>query len=100
MTWTCFGFLSILGALIPLLEPRVPLVGYDKLMDGETVKVMALEDSASILSRITFSFMDYIVYRAYRAKDVVLADLPEVPSKQRAIYLARRAFRVRTMLWF
>ena len=54
----------------------------------------AIEDSASILSRITFGFMDYVIYYAYFAKDVMLADLPEVPSKQQAMYLARRAFKV------
>ena len=94
ITWTRLGLLSILGVFIPLVEPRTPVIEHDELIDAEMARVTAIEDSASILSRITFGFMDYVIYYAYLTKDVMLADLPEVPSKQRAMYLARRAFKV------
>ena len=76
--------LTVLGVVVPVIEPRLVM----------TSGVPAPEDAASILSRMTFSFVDYIVFHAYYAKDVVLNDMPEVPSVQRAKYLTARAFKV------
>ena len=76
--------LTVLGVVVPVIEPRLVM----------TNGVPAPEDAASILSRMTFSFVDYIVFHAYYAKDVVLNDMPEVPSVQRAKYLTTRAFKV------
>ena len=38
--------------------------------------------------------MDRIIFEAYYTKNVATDDMPEVPSVQRAAYLARRAFKV------
>ena len=84
VTWVRLSLLTTSGVVVPLIEPRVVI----------TSDVPAPEDSACLLSRITFSFVNHIVFHAYWAKDVVLGDMPEVPTVQRATHLTERAFKV------
>lgn len=54
------------------------------------------EQTCSLLSRLTFAFLDSIVVKAYRAPRLFYEDLPPLSDYDYAEYLRKRSFRVRT----
>lgn len=48
----------------------------------------------SILSRITYSYLDHVVFHAYRTKDVAIDDMPPLPEEERIEILAQRVIKV------
>ena len=48
----------------------------------------------SLLSRITYSYLDYLVIRANKVRDVTVDDLPPLPKEEEVVNLAPRLFKV------
>lgn len=77
------ALLTFSAVIIPLVTPR----------PFRTLTLNAKpseEDTASLLSFYTFSFLDKIVFRANRVGNVTLQDMPEVPVRDRIEALSER----------
>lgn len=49
---------------------------------------------ASLLSRVTYSFMDKIVFYAWRVPDIGINDMPHLPQRQSVETLCHRGMKV------
>lgn len=83
-TWARIAFLSLSAIIIPLVMPRP----FRPLTPGAEPSV---EETASLFSRYTYSYLDAIVLYAYRAPDVTVKDMPEVPARGKIGALGQRA---------
>ncbi|KAH8108752.1 P-loop containing nucleoside triphosphate hydrolase protein [Phellopilus nigrolimitatus] len=83
-TWVRLSLLTFAGVIIPLIMPRPfrPMMPEDE---------PSQEDTVSLLSRYTYSFLDKIVFYAYRVPDVTVSDMPHVPARERIEALGKRA---------
>lgn len=86
-TWARIALLTLGGAIIPLIMPRP----FRALTTGAQP---SLEHTSSLLSRYTYSFLDRIVFYAYRVPDVTVADMPEVPEEHKIKVLSERALAI------
>ncbi|KAH8108771.1 hypothetical protein DFH11DRAFT_1057276 [Phellopilus nigrolimitatus] len=84
ITWVQLSLLTFAGIIVPLIMPRP----FRPLMPGDEP---SQEDTVSLLSRYTYSFLDKIVFYAYRVPDVTIADMPHVPARERIEALGQRA---------
>lgn len=60
----------------------------------------AASQTASYLSWAFYDFLDSIVYKAFKNKNLEFSDLPVLADDDKAKYLAETAFPVRTLLIF
>ncbi|GAW02588.1 P-loop containing nucleoside triphosphate hydrolase protein [Lentinula edodes] len=74
--------------LVPLCVPRkyVPV-------DPKHPKTPNPEQTCSILSRLTFAFMDSVILKAYYSPSLPYEDLPSLADYDHAEYLKKRSFR-------
>ncbi|KAJ3850966.1 hypothetical protein EV368DRAFT_74841 [Lentinula lateritia] len=87
-TWVKIGLLFLAGVLVPLCVPRkyVPV-------DPKHPKTPNPEQTCSILSRLTFAFMDSVIFKAYHSPSLPYEDLPSLADYDHAEYLKKRSFR-------
>ncbi|KAJ3929467.1 MAG: hypothetical protein NXY57DRAFT_1016596 [Lentinula lateritia] len=87
-TWVKIGLLFLAGVLVPLCVPRkyVPV-------DPKHPKTPNPEQTCSILSRLTFAFMDSVIFKAYYSPSLPYEDLPSLADYDHAEYLKKRSFR-------
>ncbi|KAJ3907880.1 hypothetical protein F5879DRAFT_939640 [Lentinula edodes] len=87
-TWVKVGLLFLAGVLVPLCVPRkyVPV-------DPKHPKTPNPEQTCSILSRLTFAFMDSVILKAYYSPSLPYEDLPSLADYDHAEYLKKRSFR-------
>ncbi|TDL17911.1 P-loop containing nucleoside triphosphate hydrolase protein [Rickenella mellea] len=81
LVWVRIGLLSLSGAFIPLISPRPFRPQYPDDVPNP-------EYTCSLLSSLTYSFLDSVVFYAYRVPDITIKDLPPLPRKESAKYIA------------
>ncbi|KAE9393212.1 P-loop containing nucleoside triphosphate hydrolase protein [Gymnopus androsaceus JB14] len=88
LLWVKVSVIAFAGVFIPLISPRkyIPV-------DVEHPKVPSSEQTCSLLSRLTFAFMDSIIMKAYRSQRLWYEDLPPLCDYDYAEYLKQRSFR-------
>ncbi|KAI5122638.1 hypothetical protein M0805_008723 [Coniferiporia weirii] len=84
VTWTRLALLTLGGLVIPLVMPR-PFRALTP--DAQP----CLEDTSSLLSRYTYSFLDDIVFHAFRVPDITVADMPHMPERETIGMLGQKA---------
>ena len=102
--------LTVSAVIIPLFIPR-PFRSSTKIVSpilplgnrGQRTDVWnndycqpGVEDTASLISLYTFSFIQNILFFAYRAKQVSIEDLPQISDKRTAVSLDRRVSKVKS----
>ncbi|TDL15052.1 P-loop containing nucleoside triphosphate hydrolase protein [Rickenella mellea] len=85
LTWTRIGLLSLSGAIIPLISPRPFRPQYPEDVPNP-------EDTCSLLSSLTYSFLDPVIFYAYHVPDLTIKDLPPLPRTERSKYIADKNF--------
>lgn len=83
-TWVRVSLLTLGGLLIPLTMPRPfrPTTPDDEPSARET---------CCLLSRYLYSYVDQVVFHAYRAPDITVKDMPRLPGSARIEMLGKRA---------
>ncbi|KAI5122641.1 hypothetical protein M0805_008725 [Coniferiporia weirii] len=84
-TWARLVLLALGGLVVPLIMPRP----FRALTPGAQP---SLEDTASLLSRYTYSFLDDIVFYAFRVPDITIKDMPQMPERKKISVLSKSAF--------
>ncbi|KZT60640.1 P-loop containing nucleoside triphosphate hydrolase protein [Calocera cornea HHB12733] len=87
LLWTRGAFVTLVGFLLPLLVPQV-YVPYDP---QNPATVGSPEQTASILSFLFYSFLDPIVFAAWRAPSLPYDKLPPLSDTDWAVNLRKRA---------
>ncbi|KAG8882435.1 hypothetical protein FRB97_008251 [Tulasnella sp. 331] len=87
ITWLRLVLLALGGVVIPVCSPRVYVP-----LDPSNPGLPAPEQTASLLSFLTFSFMDPVIIDAYRKPGFSADDLPEIPDYEHVSHLAAQAF--------
>lgn len=87
-TWSSIALLFFSGLLIPLTVPHeyVPL-------DANSPNEPNSEQTASLVSFLLFSFLDPIVFKAYRVPHLPYEDLPPLADYDRAEHLIHKSFK-------
>ncbi|KDQ10123.1 hypothetical protein BOTBODRAFT_36553 [Botryobasidium botryosum FD-172 SS1] len=82
LTWVRVSVSALVGAVIPLVTPRqfVPL-------DPQCNKAPNPEQTASLLSFMFFTFLDHVMFKAYREGDLPYEVLPPLADYDEAEYL-------------
>ncbi|KAJ4477282.1 hypothetical protein J3R30DRAFT_3657757 [Lentinula aciculospora] len=88
LLWVKIGLLVLAGVIVPLCVPRkyVPV-------DPKHPKPPNAEQTCSILSRLTFAFMDTVIIKAYHSPSLPYDDLPPLADYDHAEYLKKKSFR-------
>ncbi|KAH7097832.1 ATP-binding cassette transporter [Auriculariales sp. MPI-PUGE-AT-0066] len=86
--WPKFFILNVVGLVVPLLIPN-PYIPVDPNDPSEPTP----EQAASLLSFMTFSFLDPLVWAGYRATHLAYDRLPPLADYDRAPVLKERTFR-------
>ncbi|TDL20540.1 P-loop containing nucleoside triphosphate hydrolase protein [Rickenella mellea] len=80
LIWMRIGLLTLSGAVIPLISPRPFRPQHpDDLPNPEY--------TCSLLSNLTCSYLDSVIFYAYRVSDITMKDLPPLPRKESAKYI-------------
>ncbi|KAJ7189543.1 P-loop containing nucleoside triphosphate hydrolase protein [Mycena pura] len=80
--WFKVIILAIIGVVLPLIQPRCS-------KDATTP-----EEKASLLSRLTYGFLDSLVFQAYRKTQISVSDLPPLANSDRAANLVSRSLPI------
>ncbi|TDL20550.1 P-loop containing nucleoside triphosphate hydrolase protein [Rickenella mellea] len=83
--WTRIGLLTLAGFIIPAISPR-------PFRPKQSDDVPSPEDTCSILSRVTYTYLDPVIFYAYRVPDIKLEELPPLPPDERSAVLAEKNF--------
>lgn len=67
------------------------------ITDGKPQEQPIPADIAPILSRLTYSFMDGIVFHAWKVPHIGIDELPPLPVKEEAEVLRSKTFRVSSL---
>ena len=108
LTWTRQCLLIVAGVVIPLVMPRpfrptkpdvsAPIqcthFAYALTCVSFTQSRPSPLETVSILSRVTYSFMDRIVFYAFKVPDLKVDSMPEIPDSAMATVLAEQAIPV------
>ncbi|VDC01970.1 unnamed protein product [Peniophora sp. CBMAI 1063] len=91
LLWIQVALLGIAGVLVPLCIPRqyVPVEGEIPQKPDELNE----EQTASLLSFGTFSYLDRLVMLGYRLRTLSFEQLPPLPDYDRTSYLVKRSFK-------
>ncbi|KAI5122640.1 hypothetical protein M0805_008724 [Coniferiporia weirii] len=84
ITWARLALLTFGGLVVPLIMPR-------PFRASTPGAQPSLEDTASLMSRYTYSFLDSIVFHAFRVPDITVADMPHIPEREKIDMLNQRA---------
>ncbi|TDL21471.1 P-loop containing nucleoside triphosphate hydrolase protein [Rickenella mellea] len=82
-TWTRVGILGFAGVLIPLTSPR-------PFRPKDPQDLPSPEDTCSLLSSLTYSYLDQIIFYAYSVPNTTIDDLPRLPVSESASILAEK----------
>ncbi|KAJ7600411.1 multidrug resistance-associated ABC transporter [Mycena floridula] len=81
--------LFVIGIVIPLVSPRL----YFPIMSKEqTISMATPEQTASFLSLATYSYLDRLMFLAYRSKSLTRDQLPPLADTDAALYLRETNF--------
>ena len=86
VTWVRVALLALSTFIIPLMTPNPYRPSTPGAKPSE-------EDTASLLSAYSFSFLDKVVFYANRVGNVTPEDMPEVTESDRIETLSKRAFK-------
>ncbi|KAJ7460660.1 hypothetical protein FB451DRAFT_1353280 [Mycena latifolia] len=86
--WVKIALLFVTAVVVPLLSPR-QYIPIDPL---NPMKVPNPEQTASILSIVLFSFLDHLVFSAYRNSHLKEEDLDPLCDSDSAEYLKEKSF--------
>jgi hypothetical protein len=86
-TWVRFALLTLTGLVVPLVMSR-PF--HPSALDDVRPSD---ENTASLLSAYTFTFLDPIVYHANRVGNVTPDDMPEISESEKIEILSKRVFK-------
>ncbi|KZV59749.1 P-loop containing nucleoside triphosphate hydrolase protein [Peniophora sp. CONT] len=89
LMWTKIALLAVAGIIIPLIVPRQ----YIPLDPEKPSEKPNPEQTCSILSFLTYSFLDEPVYAAYGFQKVTAETLPVVADYDRTAHLVERSFK-------
>lgn len=89
LLWPKIALLVFTGVVVPICVPRQ----YVPVNPAKPQDAVNAEQTASVLSFITYTFLDDIIYRAYRMAHYPFEMLPPLCDYDRAEELAGRAFR-------
>ncbi|KAI0633973.1 P-loop containing nucleoside triphosphate hydrolase protein [Trametes polyzona] len=82
--WAKFALLSLAGVMIPLLTPWKPV--YTEQCSGP-----APEQTASILSLLTYAYLEPLIWKAWRIPRLTCEMLPPLAEVNQSEYLAERS---------
>ncbi|KAG6885716.1 hypothetical protein C0993_010889 [Termitomyces sp. T159_Od127] len=88
LLWTRIFFLTVTSVVIPLLVPR----RYRPVDPDDIMEVPNPEQTASLLSLVVYSFLDPIVFLAYRIPHLSHDQLPPLSDYDYAAHLKARSF--------
>ncbi|KAL0950661.1 hypothetical protein HGRIS_007447 [Hohenbuehelia grisea] len=88
LLWGHIGVLTLTAVFIPLLSPR-PYIPIDKKNPSP---VPNAEQTCSLFSLLTYSFLDAIIFKAYRVRHMGFDELPPLADYDRATVLRDKAF--------
>ncbi|OJT09188.1 ATP-binding cassette transporter abc4, partial [Trametes pubescens] len=86
--WAKIALLSLGGVVIPLLTPRQ----YSPVRSKHEQVELAPEQTASILSLLVFGYLEFIVWRAWRASRLTYEALPPLPDYDYLTNLRHQSF--------
>ncbi|KAF9000094.1 hypothetical protein BDQ17DRAFT_1360101 [Cyathus striatus] len=86
-TWTRIALLSLVGGGIPMFIP-----GRYVPVDGKDPHTPPPDQTASVFSLLTYSFLNHIVWLGYRAPHISLEDLPPLADYNHAKVIMKKAF--------
>ncbi|KAJ6578766.1 multidrug resistance-associated ABC transporter [Mycena vulgaris] len=89
LAWIRIALLSVTGVIIPLLTPR----RYTPVDLQNPMEVPNPEQTASIISLVTFSFLDATIFLAHRLTRLPYELLPPLADYDSAKYLRSTSFR-------
>ncbi|TBU53541.1 hypothetical protein BD310DRAFT_937787 [Dichomitus squalens] len=90
LLWAKVGVLTFAAVIIPLVVPR-QYIPVDPKEPSEKVNP---EQTASILSMSVFSWLDNIIWKAYKVPHLPYEELPPIADYDRAKHLVARAFPI------
>ncbi|KAG9126177.1 hypothetical protein FRC07_004584 [Ceratobasidium sp. 392] len=88
LTWSRIGVLSFAGVVVPLCIPRLYVPIDPKNPSSEPNP----EQTTPLINFMLFSFLDPLVWAAYRAPKLEYEQLPPLADYDRASYLKQRSF--------
>jgi hypothetical protein len=91
LLWTKIGILAFTCIFIPLFIPRK----YVPIDPKNPMKEVNPEQTASIISQITYAYVDPLIYQAYKTSSLTPEQLPPLRDSDAAKYQTDRAFAVR-----
>lgn len=86
VTWSRLSILSVTAVLLPLLRPR----HYRPVNPSNPQEEPHPEQVASVLSLLTFQFVDPLIRQASKVESLPYEDLPPMTDYDRAIYLSEK----------
>ncbi|RPD81341.1 multidrug resistance-associated ABC transporter [Lentinus tigrinus ALCF2SS1-7] len=89
LLWIKIGILTFAAVVVPLVIPRQ----YIPLDPKEPAPEVNPEQTASILSIAVYTFLDGIIWKAYKVPHLPLEELPPLADYDYAKNLVKRAFR-------
>ena len=105
VVWVKFGLLGMVGGFIPLFIPRpfVPTVStispsafYMCLMTQQPSQSdPSPQQTASYISILFFSYLDSLIFKAFRVPHLGLDELPVLQAQDSSAVLSAKAFPVR-----
>ncbi|QRW00090.1 hypothetical protein RhiJN_28108 [Ceratobasidium sp. AG-Ba] len=87
LTWTRLSIVGVVALVIPGCTPRPYLPTNLNHTDPPNP-----EQTASLLSLISYQFLDSLIWKAYRARKLPYDELPPLADYDRAEYLKERSF--------
>ncbi|KZS96501.1 P-loop containing nucleoside triphosphate hydrolase protein [Sistotremastrum niveocremeum HHB9708] len=87
--WARLALLAIDGIWIPILLPR-----QYKPVDPENPTTPSASQTASYISRAFYSFLDPVIYKAFKSPALSFDDLPSLADEDAAKYLVETSFPI------
>ncbi|KAF8758900.1 P-loop containing nucleoside triphosphate hydrolase protein [Rhizoctonia solani] len=88
LTWARIGVLGFASVVVPLFIPRI----YVPIDPNNPSKNPNPEQTASLISLLLYSFLDPLLWTAYRAPKLEYEQLPPLADYDRASHLKERSF--------
>ncbi|KZT53818.1 hypothetical protein CALCODRAFT_486059 [Calocera cornea HHB12733] len=88
LLWTRGSLVTLVGVLVPLLTPRL----YRPVDPSDPALEPAPEQTAPPLAFAFWTFLDPVIFAAYRQPKLPYDQLPPLPDYDRSRHLAKRSF--------
>ncbi|KAF8710653.1 P-loop containing nucleoside triphosphate hydrolase protein, partial [Rhizoctonia solani] len=88
LTWTRIGVLGFASVVVPLFIPRI----YVPLDPKHPSDIPNPEQTASLISLVLYTYLDPLIWTAYRAPKLEYEQLPPLADYDCASYLKQRSF--------